>query len=58
MGLIVFVFVLALAISLPVKCYSDGQYKIKCLEMHGTLTEKGQDPFCDVSDSKKKSADE
>lgn len=43
MGLIIFIFVLGLSVALPVKCYSDGQYRIKCLEMRGTIEKAGQD---------------
>lgn len=43
MGLIIFIFVLGLSVALPVKCYNDGQYKIKCLEMHGTMEHAGMD---------------
>lgn len=46
MGLIIFVFVLGLSVALPVKCYQDGQYKQKCLEMHGEIELKGDQVIC------------
>lgn len=52
MGVILLIVVMGLSIGLPVKCYNDGQYKIKCMEMHGRLKMQGPDPICDLPDNK------
>ncbi len=46
MEFIIRVIVLAAAVCIPVKCYTDGNYKTKCLEMHGELEQKGQEFIC------------
>lgn len=46
MELMLLVAVIALAVALPVKCYNDGQYKIKCLEMRGTVQMRGDEVLC------------
>jgi hypothetical protein len=38
----------AMALCLPVKCYTDAQFKMKCLEMHGNAGTKGEAVTCDL----------
>lgn len=43
---IILIFAFAVSLCLPVKCYTDNQFKMKCLEMHGNVELKNADPGC------------
>jgi len=46
MEFIILVLGTVLCLTLPVHCYNEGQYKIKCLEMRGSLEQKGDNLIC------------
>ena len=52
MGLILLGVCIGLITCLPIKCYNDGRYRMKCLEMRGTISQNGDTPICNFKDSK------